>query len=598
MLDHGIDEQIQNVRTQAARLIAQLGAAAEAAAPFLQAITALEQRLLDEHDAASTGAEASTVIPSAATIVTNSADHLQDALHQAEARVALFQQVLMDVPTGVCLLQGQEQRYIFTNPSYDQLAGRTNVVGKTVPEVFPELANQGIHELLNQVFTTGEPFITPEILIQLNRRGTGMLDDVYFELSFRPMHTADGTIIGVVVYATDISDRRALEQERARVVELIMAAQLATEAERQRLLRILHEAPAAICTLEGPEHVFTFTNPRFNHLVGRGDLLGQAVRTAVPEVTGQGFFELLDQVYTSGVPFIGNDVPIQLDRQDAGDLEQSFLNFIYAPLRDASEQITGIFVHAVDVTELVAARQRAEAAVVVRDQFLSIAAHELKTPLTSVLGYIQLLQRRMRRTGNVDDRTDHVMTLIAAQSQRLNRLIDTLLDVARINMGQLSLELAPLDLGALTTQVVDEVRVIAEHRTIHVTIPSEACMVQADGLRLEQVLVNLLQNALKYSPNGGDVDVTVQRTPSEARVSIRDTGIGIPAAALPRLFDRFYRVSDAATGIGGMGIGLSVVDEIVSLHGGTITVDSTEGVGSMFTVSLPLTETRQSARGV
>ncbi|MEP7189187.1 MAG: HAMP domain-containing sensor histidine kinase [Roseiflexaceae bacterium] len=306
----------------------------------------------------------------------------------------------------------------------------------------------------------------------------------------------------------------------------------------------------------------------------------------------------MDETYTTGVPFLGNEVPIQLDRHDAGDLEQSFLNFIYAPLRDASEQITGIFVHAVDVTELVTARQRAEAAVVVRDQFLSIAAHELKTPLTSVIGYIQLLQRRMRRTGNVDDRTDHVMTLIGAQSQRLNRLIDTLLDVARINMGQLSLELALLDLRELTTQVVDEVRVIAEHRAIHVTVPPEECVVQADSLRLEQVLVNLLQNALKYSPNGGDVDVTVQCTQSEARVSIRDTGIGIPAAALPHLFDRFYRVAeDAASNIRGMGIGLSVVDEIMTLHGGTISVESTEGVGSIFTIALPLAESRESTRG-
>lgn len=129
MVDNRIGEQMQTVRMLAAQLVAQLGADSSAAAPFLQAITALEQQVLNR-DATAPDRD-----------VTSSAEHLQDALHHAEARAALFQQVLTDVPTGVCLLQGQEQRYIFTNPSYDQLAGRTNVIGKTVPEVFPEIAD-------------------------------------------------------------------------------------------------------------------------------------------------------------------------------------------------------------------------------------------------------------------------------------------------------------------------------------------------------------------------------------------------------------------------------------------------------------------------
>jgi len=302
MVDNRISEQIRNVRTLATQLVAQLGADSSAAAPLLQSITELERRVLPGPDTAPI------------EVGSSSEEHLQDALRQSEARVALFQQVLMEVPTGVCLLQGQEQRYIFTNPSYEQLAGRTNVIGKTVPEVFPEIADQGIYELLNRVFTTGEPFITPEILLQLNRRGT--LDDVYFALNFSPLRAADGTVTGVVVYATDNSDRRALEQERALVLELTKASQQATEAERERVLRILYQAPAAICTLEGPEHVFTFTNPRYDDLIGRADILGKAARVALPEVTGQGFFELLDAVYTTGVPFVGNEVSVQLNRHD------------------------------------------------------------------------------------------------------------------------------------------------------------------------------------------------------------------------------------------------------------------------------------------
>ncbi len=308
-------------------------------------------------------------------------------------------------------------------------------------------------------------------------------------------------------------------------------------------------------------------------------------------MAGQGFVELLDQVYTTGVPYIGTDMPIDLDRHGTGMPERAFMHFIYAPLRDAHDHITGIFAQAMDVTELVTARQAAEAAVALRDQFLSIAAHELRTPLTSIIGYLGLLQRRLTRAGNPDLRTGEILTLLTSQAQRLSRLIDTLLDVARINMGHLHLDRAPLDLGVLVQQVVDEVRMTAARRAIAVTLPGAACVVLGDRLRLEQVVVNLVQNALKYSPNGGDISVDVGCAPDHAWMQVRDQGLGIPASALPHLFERFYRVPHGAAGaMPGMGLGLAVVRELVTLHGGTITVESTEGQGSTFTVTLPLVD--------
>ena len=561
MPDNDLAQQIENVRAHTNQLVAQLGADPDHAAPLLQAVAALEQQLL----------------PAPAALHTNADQHSQ------------FLQLLTEVPTGVAILSGQELRYTFTNPIYNQIAGRTDMVGKTLRELYPELEGQGIHEILDGVYTTGVAFITSEIMIQLDRDGDGIPEDIYYDLSYRPLRAADGTITGVIVYALDIGDRRALEQERARVLQLTQQAQQAVEAERERLLRILHQASAAICTTEGPQHVFTFTNPRYDQLVGQTGLLGKTVRVGLPEIEGQGYFEMLDNVYSSGVAAIGNEVLIQFDRQHTGTLEQAFVNFIYAPLRDTNGVITGVFVHAVDVTELVAARQAAEAAVVVRDQFLSIAAHELKTPLTTILGYVQVLQYRMRRAGTVDDRTERTLTMIGAQGQRLTRLIDTLMDVARINQGHLSLERAPLDLASLVARIIDELSVILHNRPIEVTLAARSCMVSGDSLRLEQVIVNLVQNAAKYSPQGGVITVTVDCDATQARVIIRDSGIGIPAAALPRVFERYYRVLDGAASLQpGMGIGLSVVKEIVALHGGTVSVESTEGEGSTFTVSLPL----------
>jgi signal transduction histidine kinase len=574
-----IAQQLTDVRAAASQLVAQLGADATSAAPFLHTVAALEQRLrLDT--ATDTRALAAPEL-------------------RAKAQNALLQQVLTYDPTGIASLSGQDLCYTFTNPIYQQIAGRTDMVGKTLREVFPELEGQGIYEILQRVYNTGVPFITPEIMIQLDRDGDGIPEDIYFDLSYRPLRDDLGTITGVLVYALDIGDRRALEHERDQVLALTQASQYTAEAERYRLLTVLHQAPAAMCTLEGPEHVFTFTNAAYNRLTGRSDMLGKPVRLAMPDIENQGFFELLDAVYTTGVPFIGNEVPIILDKHGTGAVEHAFLNFIYAPLLDPNDRITGVFVQAVEVTELVAARQDAEAAVIVRDQFLSIAAHELKTPLTTVLGCIEVLQRRMRRAGAVDERTDRTLSMIGQQGQRLNRLIDILMDVARINQGQLTLERAPLDLAALAARMVAELQVTIDDWAIQIVMPAEPCMVWGDGLRLEQVLVNLVQNAVKYSRAGSTVAITVGDTGTQVWFRIRDQGMGIPAEAVAHVFERFYRVLEGTTQlIPGMGIGLSVVKDIVTLHGGSIDVESIEGVGSTFTLWLPQLEADLSVRSV
>jgi PAS domain S-box-containing protein len=248
---------------------------------------------------------------------------------------------------------------------------------------------------------------------------------------------------------------------------------------------------------------------------------------------------------------------------------------------------------AIDNARLYAAEQQAraeaEAAVRLRDQFLSIAAHELKTPLTTLLGNAQLMLRRAQRDSSLPERELRQLRMINEQSSRLHRMVLALLDISRLESGQLSIERAPLDLVALTHRVVEEIRPASDGRAIEIVGPAEPLLVAGDELRLEQVLQNLIQNALKYSPDGQPVVVWVERRSAHATVAVTDHGIGIPAAALPRLFGRFYRAPNAeAQQIGGMGVGLYVVKEIVTLHGGEIAVESAEGQGSTFTVLLPL----------
>jgi len=235
-----------------------------------------------------------------------------------------------------------------------------------------------------------------------------------------------------------------------------------------------------------------------------------------------------------------------------------------------------------------AARSTAEEAVQLRDVFLTTAAHELKTPLTSILGYADLLKRQLRN-GNGAEREQRAVHAIMTQAQRLNKRIAGLLELGHIERDQLRLERAPLDLCALARRVVAESEPLLSQHTIACITPEGAVMMNGDELRLEQVLDNLVQNAIKYSPGGGRVKVCIEQQNDKAWQLVSDEGIGIPRMAIPQLFDRFYRAPNVEPlQMTGMGIGLYVVNEIVQLHGGTIMVESTEGVGSTFRVCLPL----------
>ena len=235
------------------------------------------------------------------------------------------------------------------------------------------------------------------------------------------------------------------------------------------------------------------------------------------------------------------------------------------------------------------ARTNAEAAVRLRDVFLSVASHELRTPLTGLQGNVQLLQRRAARDGTFAERDRRAVDVIVEQTKRLGTLISTLLDVSRIQHGQLQITRNHLDLGALLRRVVDEVVPTLTHHSIRPALPEEPLIVDGDTLRLEQVVHNLLSNAVKYSPFGGEVCVQVTRQEADACVVVADQGLGIPKDALSQIFDRFFRASNAAQqNISGVGIGLFVVREIVTLHGGTVQAESTTGQGSTFTVRLPL----------
>ncbi|MCA1646449.1 MAG: GAF domain-containing protein [Chloroflexi bacterium] len=235
--------------------------------------------------------------------------------------------------------------------------------------------------------------------------------------------------------------------------------------------------------------------------------------------------------------------------------------------------------------------REARVAVSIRDEFLSVAAHELKTPMTSLRGYAQLLGREFDKgyVANAD-RARRAALTIQVQSDKLARLVGQLLDVSRIQSGKLALEREQADLSALVRDLVEAARAQLSNHTLVAHLPTSAVLA-IDPLRVEQVVTNLIDNAIKYSPEGGRIDVVLNAAAGADRVqfSVRDQGVGVPLEDRAHIFDRFYQAhaGGALTSMAGMGLGLYISRQIVELHGGTIEAVFPEEGGAQFVVSLP-----------
>ncbi|MBI3978709.1 MAG: HAMP domain-containing histidine kinase [Chloroflexi bacterium] len=234
-----------------------------------------------------------------------------------------------------------------------------------------------------------------------------------------------------------------------------------------------------------------------------------------------------------------------------------------------------------------AARAEAEAAVRARDEFLSVAAHELKTPVTSLRGFAQLTVRQIQRGETLDPvRISRALRVIDQQSAKLALLLSQLLDVSRIQAGKLVLDRSLVDVTRLVEGVAATAQAGTNQHTIAVRSPTPAPAL-VDPLRIEQVVTNLIDNAIKYSPVGGPIDVEVS-APSHmtVRLSVTDRGIGIPPEHRERVFDRFYQAHSDPR-FGGMGLGLYISRHIVELHGGRLDAEFPPDGGTRFVVWLP-----------
>src|SRR5215213_9921772 len=357
-------------------------------------------------------------------------------------------------------------------------------------------------------------------------------------------------------------------------------AQLALASSESRFRGIVETANEGIWLLEHDGQT-RYGNERMASLLG---LSGSSMATT----------SLWDVVVADDVPAVRE----HLQRNGLGATEQFEVRFRRAdgqivpvlaatsPLADDTGQIMGTIGVFTDISE----RARAEA---IQQAVTEAAAHDLKNPLTAIKAQSQLLRRRLEKGAAIDrDQFVRGMSAIDASTSAMECLIDAMVDAARLRAGHhLALQRQPNDLVGLVTQVVDAARETTTTHTISLETTVPALVGEWDAPRLERVLNNLLSNAIKYSPRGGPISVRIACYETEtgpwAVVTVADQGVGVPAGDLPHVFERFHRGTNVGR-IAGSGIGLAGSKGIVEQHGGTVDIESAEGIGTTITLQLPI----------
>ena len=296
-------------------------------------------------------------------------------------------------------------------------------------------------------------------------------------------------------------------------------------------------------------------------------------------------------MFRTGIPYVGKEMAGRLKRR-GGSTETIYSNFVYSPFRNVEGEIEGIFIIASDVTEQVLARHQlddlreaAESANRAKDEFLAMLGHELRNPLSPILTALQL----MRLRGS--DGLERERTVIERQVNHLTRLVDDLLDVSRIARGKVELKEEIVEIAEVVAKAIEIASPLLDQRThtLDVDVPRRGLAVKGDSIRLSQVVSNLVTNAAKYTPAGGHITIRANQEHGAVVIRVRDTGMGIAADVLPRVFDLFVQERQAIDrSQGGLGLGLTIVRNLVKRHGGTVSAHSDgPGTGSEFVVRLP-----------
>jgi PAS domain S-box-containing protein len=469
-------------------------------------------------------------------------------------------------------------------------------LGRPAREVWDEIWDI-IGPQIEQVRSGGGATWNVNQLVPITRHGRR--EDVYWTYSYSPIddHTAPAGIGGVLVVCTETTQ------------QVLAARKLANE--RDRLAQLFEQAPTFMTMLRGAEHRFELANPGYMELVGHRDVIGKTVAEALPEAASQGYPALLDEVFRTGEAYAVTGAKYVMQPGSGGAPIERFLDFVYQPIKEEDGQVSGIFVLGADVTERVRAEQeRREVTARLReltaelsdanrlkDEFLATLAHELRNPLAPLRTALDLLERAPDDARVAASARD----VMGRQLSQLVRLIDDLLDLSRVSRGIIELRRARVEVADVVRDAVETSRPLIEQsgHTLSVSVPDAPLPLDVDPTRVVQVLANLLNNAAKFTPRGGRIDIDARQEDGRAVIVVRDNGRGIAPGMLNRIFDMFTQVGRKHTHTGGgLGIGLTLVRRLVEMHGGSVEATSDgPGAGSAFIVRLPLAEASDTGAG-
>ncbi|WP_164019444.1 PAS domain-containing protein [Pyxidicoccus trucidator] len=502
-----------------------------------------------------------------------------------EAERARLYDVLMNVPASIALLSGPEQRFSMLNPIFRQLASGMDLTGQSLRELVKRNRNgEEYSRALQQVYESGKPFSMKELSMWLDSHEDGTRQERFFNIAYLPLRDADGRVDSVMSYSVDVT---AQVQARRKVEEL--AAHLSNQ--QQWLESVLDRIPVAFLLMEPGTGRALFANQAAHQMAGGRFPLG------VPSEDYDGAYRLTDE---AGNPIPTDQIPGV--RASRGERFRQIPVVWHAPvgrysLVTDSELLPAMHGHPAtvllalqDVTRLKQTEARLQEAVRLRDEFLTVASHELKTPLTPLQIKLQGLAREARAKVPLARLRERVLSTAESASmqvRKLTALINDLLDVTQLTGETLSLQRERVDLADVLHEAAEQLRSQAAHVGSDIVVQApEPVVGWWDRHRLEQVVRGLLSNAIKYGP-GRPVVLTVSRLKERAHLTVRDEGIGISPENLSRIFEKFGRAVSARN-YGGLGLGLFISRCIVEAHQGTLRAESQPGQGATFTVELPL----------
>ena len=509
------------------------------------------------------------------------AEHFNQAqMHQAMLRIVSdershLRSLFNQAPGFIAVLSGERHVFEMVNEAYYQLVGHRELIGKPVWQALPEVQGQGYEKLLDDVIATRTPFVGRGLKVNVQRVANGPVVERYIDLLYQPMLGKDGKVSGIFVQGHDVTDAHT-----ARIKEMESAERLSEGMNAARMM--VWDWELASRKMVFSENAGLVLGRSENNI----DLISESIH---PEDMAR----LLKSREKAVAEKSGYQEIVRYRREDDGRL--LWLD-IRGKVRCGPDgepfSVRGV---TLDVTERMRAEEDLRDAHRRKDEFLAMLAHELRNPLAPISSAAQLLRHARLDERRLQDITD----IIIRQVGHITGLVDDLIDVSRVTRGLISTERQPQDMHRIVGDAVEQVRPVigARRHQLTVDMPPQPAAILGDHKRVVQVLTNLLNNAAKYTPEGGHIHLGMRVAGGEAVMEVRDDGIGIAPELLPRVFDLFTqgeRSADRAQG--GLGVGLAVVRSLAELHGGRVSAASAgAGQGSTFTLVLPLLQSEAPA---